>query len=195
MPTEAYGMKVLIYNSDESYAVRCMDILDELHVSYRQTARFTSKIGTKEVFEIHIQALDGVLALLDKIIPYLTAKREFAMAVYTLGSLRMRDRREIGLRAPWTEEQKALAREIRRTYMPYRKRANGETETVRPSAIPCQASGSVKSTEEGVETRSVSSASDNPTHECPASLRDDEIVRSTEKSVKRWKASKDIVEA
>lgn len=98
----------------------------------------------------------------------------------------------------WTEEKKQRCLELIKKIADdfyFRVHANGETETVRPSAIPCQASGSVESTEEGVETRSVNSASDNPTHECPASLRDDEIVRSTEKSVKRWKSSKDIAEA
>ena len=75
------------------------------------------------------------------------------------------------------------------------KHANGETETDKLSAIPCQASRSANSIEEGVETRSVSSACDNPIQERPASLVDDDIVRTTGKPVCGCKPRKDIAEA
>lgn len=61
--------------------------------------------------------------------------------------------------------------------------ANGETVTVKdePTAIPCQAEGSVESTSEGVETRDASNASSNRPHECPATQVVEDIVQSSGK--------------
>jgi len=43
--------------------------------------------------------------------------------------------------------------------------------------ISSQACGSAKSTQEGSETRSLSSASNNDSHECPTLYKSEDIVR------------------
>jgi len=186
MPTKAFGMRVMIYNTDAELIRTCEEILTSWGVSYSLNSRMTSKVGTKLITEIHVQALASVITLLEHIEMYLMGKREFALNVLQLANSRKESRMLGGIRTPWTAEQIAFALQIRENHMPYRKRANGETLTGSNTvlkAIPCQAKGSVISTLEGVETRSLNNVSNNTIHECPASsVEDEEIVRSSEKS-------------
>lgn len=184
MPTSAYSLCVMIYNADEAYLSQCLSFLADVGVSVSWvSSRRTSKISKKNVGEIRIQGLEDVIAVLQKTIPFLTTKKAFASAVLGLAILREQSREARGARASWTESEMGLAEYIRKTFMPYSKCANGETETgeVVLSAIPSEALGSETSTKEPLETRPASIASGNLAQECPASHRDEDIVRSSGK--------------
>jgi len=181
MPTRAHGIRVMLYNTDEAYVSECLRILSKWGVEPRVTRRRTSKVGKKIVAEMHIQVLNDVITVLENIIPHLFVKKNFAIAALGLAISRKTSRGLQGIHAPWTDDQVRLAQQIRKTYMPYRKRANGETLATKLQAIPCQAEGSADSTSEGVETRQANSTSSNLAHECPASLVDEDIVQSSKK--------------
>jgi hypothetical protein len=181
MHTSAYGLRVIIYNSDAAYISQVCDFLTAIGVeaNYNPTRR-TSKIGTKLVTEIRVQTLDSVITLLKAVIPFLTAKKAIATAVLGLALMRKQSRAK-GERAPWTVEELEQAEYIRKTFMLY-SRANGETLPASElRAIPSEASGSEICTEEPLETRSTSIASSKSTHECPAPQEGDDIVRTPAK--------------
>jgi uncharacterized protein YqgV (UPF0045/DUF77 family) len=183
MVTKAYGMKVMIYNTDSDYIAECFRILDKWGIQYRVTRRLTSKIGTKMITEIHTQALDSVLKVLMNIHEHLFAKQKAAIAMLGLALSRKASRDALGIRAPWTDDQIQAAKAFRRAYMPYRKRANGETLPGELEVIPCQALGSVKGTKVDVETTGMTNTTNNYLHELPATPDGvEDIVQSSEKS-------------
>ncbi len=180
--TRAYGLRVVVNNSDDSYVSRVLAILNSLGVNNWRTSRRTSAIGTKDVCEIKIGELDSIIKVLSATIEFLTTKKKFAEVTLALALLRKQNRTLNGQRAPWTDAECELAESIRTTFMP-NSRANGEALPT-PSesrVIPSEALGSENSTKEPLETRTTSSASSNWSHECPASLRDEDIVRSSRK--------------
>lgn len=182
MKTQAFGMRIMIYNACPLYVERCTEILHNLGVEWVTTSRMTSKCGTKPVTTVKVQRTEDVANVLNKIAPYMTTKRAMAYAVHSLAKFRVINCRRNGQRTPWTEQELVLAESIREDFMPASKRANGEAlpdEDLR--VIPCQAEGSVKSTSEGVETRDASNASSNRPHECPAAFKVEDIVQASGK--------------
>lgn len=186
--TRAYGIRVVVNNSDDVYNARVFEILNKLGVRNWKVSRRTSKIGTKLVCEIKVAELESIIKLLSSVMKYMTSKKDFAEQALALALMRKHNKSVNGGRAPWTDAECDFAENIRRQFMP-NSRANGETETIRSSAIPCQAEGNAISTSEGVETRTPSSISSNESHECPAPQQHltvvggEDIVRSTGKPV------------
>lgn len=187
MPTSAYGLRVMVYNSDASYVEQVYSFLAAIGVEANYNpSRVTSRIGKKLVTEVRIQALDSVVVLLKAVIPFLTAKKAIASAVLGLALSRQRSKNAHGIRAPWTSEELEQAEYIRKTFM-LNSRANGEAlPALELRVIPSEASGSETGTEEPLETRVARIASSNRPHECPAPSRKqgDDIVRTTAKVVK-----------
>lgn len=184
--TRAYGIRVVINNSDDLYNARVLEILSSIGVSNWKTSRRTSKIGTKDVCEIKVAELDSIIKVLSFVSDELVSKKSFADGALSLALLRRSNRDENGERAPWTDVECLLAEELRSRFMP-NSCAYGETysDRVAAKAIPSEASGSTKSTEEPLERRAPSSACSNEPHECPASLVDDDVRRSPVKAGSR----------
>jgi len=180
--TRAYGIRVSINNSDELYVDHVLGILVNLGISNWKTSRRTSAIGTKDVCEIKIAELDSIIKLLTAIHEFLISKRDFAEAALSLALMRKQSRNLFGQRAQWTDIECDLAESIRSKFMP-NSLANGETlpTSSKSRAIPSEALGSTTSTKEPLETRTTSSACSNWSHECPASCKDEDIVRSSRK--------------
>ena len=76
--TRAYGIRVVINNSNDAYNARVFEILDNLGIRNWKIARRTSKIGTVDVCEIKVAELDSIIKLLSAVAEHLTAKRDFA---------------------------------------------------------------------------------------------------------------------
>lgn len=186
--TRAYGIKIVINNSDDLYNERVFTILNNLGVSFWNTSRRTSAIGTKDVCEIKIGELDSVIRILTCVSEHLTSKKAFAEAALSLALMRRQNRNEHGDKAPWTDLECALAENIRSKFMP-NSRAYGEALPA-PSGsrvIPSEALGSVESTKEPLETRTTSNASSNWSHECPAPFEGEDVVQSSRKLESRDK--------
>jgi hypothetical protein len=188
--TRAYGIRVVVNNSDEAYVARVLEILSSMGISNWKTSRRTSKIGTKDVCEIKIAELNSIIKVLTEVSEYMVSKKAFCDNALALALLRRANRDEHGERAPWTDAECALAEEIRAKFMPA-SFAYGETLTSAPCAaraIPSEASGSAISTDEPLETRTTSSTSSNWSHECPAaSCEVEDIARSSAKAESRDK--------
>lgn len=180
--TRAYGIRVIINNSDESYVGRVLSILANMGISNWKMSRRTSAIGTKDVCEIKIGELDSIIKLLTTVHEFLTSKQDFAEAALSLALMRKQSRNLFGQRAQWTDAECDFAEHIRSKFMP-NSLAYGETLTTssKSRAIPSEALGSTTSTKEPLETRTTSSACSNWSHECPASDTDEDIVRSSRK--------------
>lgn len=182
--TRAYGIRVVVNNSDDLYIERVLSILSNLGVSNWKTSRRTSLIGIKDVCEIKVAELDSIVKVLSATIEFMTSKKSFAEAALALALMRKQSREDHGQRAPWTDEECAFAERIRSKFMP-NSLANGELLADRGNSmlktIPCQAPRSANSTGEGVETTFPSSTCSNGTHECPAPLVGEDIVRSSRK--------------
>lgn len=183
LQTFAYGLRVIIYNSDAVYIDQTLSFLAAIGVEANYNpSRRTSKIGKKLVTEIRVQSLDSVIVLLKAVIPFLTAKKAIATAVLGLALMRKHSR-AAGERARWTDEEIDQAEYIRKTFMLY-SRANGEALPASElRVIPSEASGSETGTEEPLETTAASIASSNRPQECPAPSRKqgDDIVRTPAK--------------
>lgn len=98
----------------------------------------------------------------------------------------------------WTERLDWLDLLVQEAKRLDSSRANGEIETGDSalSTIPSEASGSVISTEEPLESRAPSNASSNEPQECPAPLVGDDVLRSSGKPESWDKApSEDIATA
>jgi len=193
MKTRAFGMNICIFNNDKAFIEEVVRIFSVWGAAPSVSSRMTSKLSTRPVYEVHVRKLDDVVAILDNVVPYLIVKKEFGCAVLGLALARKVSRQLNGDRAPWTESEIRLAQAIRRQFMPYRKRANGEAHTGELRVIPCQAEGSTEGTSEGVEARDARSASSNRPHECPAPQRHllvvggEEMVRSSVRAESRDK--------
>lgn len=183
MSTSAYGLRVIIYNSDAAYIDQTLAFLTAIGVEANYNpSRRTSKIGKKLVTEIRVQSLDGVIALLKAVIPFLTMKKAIAVAVLGLALMRKRSRAH-GERAPWTVEELEQAEYIRKTFM-LCSRANGEALPASElRVIPSEASGSETGTEELLETRRILHR-EQIFHERPAPQVGDDIVRTSAKAEK-----------
>jgi hypothetical protein len=180
--TRAYGIRVIINNSDESYVSRVLGILSNMGISNWKISRRTSAIGTKDVCEIKVAELDSIIRLLTAIHEFLTSKRDFAEAALSLALMRKQSRNLFGQRAQWTDTECDLAESIRSRFMP-NSLAYGETRPA-PSgsrAIPSEALGSTTSTKEPLESRATSSACSNSLHECPAPFEGEDVLRSSRK--------------
>jgi len=197
--TRAFGIRVVINNSDDSYVARVLEILSSIGVNNWKTSRRTSLIGTKDVVEVKVGELDSIIKVLQFVLADLTTKRDFAEAALALALMRRSNRDENGERAPWTDVECAFAESIRSKFMP-NSRANGETLTSVGAgrAIPSEASGSADSTEEPLETRGATSAASTLPQERPAALtkvRVEDVVRSFEKSERQDKEPAESITA
>lgn len=182
--TRAYGIRVIINNSDELYVTRVLDILRNIGITNWKTSRRTSAIGTKEVCEIKIGELDSIIKLLTTTLEFLVSKQDFAEAALSLALMRKQSRNLFGQRAQWTDIECDFAESIRSKFMP-NSLAYGETlpTSSKSRVIPSEALGSVDgSTKEPLETRTTSNACSNWSHECPATdATVEDIVRSSRK--------------
>jgi hypothetical protein len=180
--TRAFGIRVVINNSDDAYVARTLEILGSIDVNNWTTARRTSAIGTKDVVEIKIGELNSIIKVLEFVVDDLTVKKGFAEGALALAFMRRSNRDEHGERAPWTDVECEFAEQLRKKFMP-NSCAYGETlPACEPRVIPSEASGSAsRSTEEPLERRGASSTSSNRPHECPASQVDDDVRRSSGK--------------
>jgi hypothetical protein len=186
--TRAYGIRVVVNNSDDLYNARVLEILGGMGISNWTTSRRTSKVGTKDVCEIKVAELDSIIKLLSAVSEHLTAKKAFSEKALALALLRRANRDEHGNRAPWTDAECALAEEIRAQFMPA-SLAYGETLTSAPRvsrAIPSEVMGSTTSTMDPLETRAASSASSNQPHECPATSQEAEDVVQSFAKAESW---------
>lgn len=187
--TRAYGIRVVINNSDDSYVARVLDILHNFGVNNWKTSRRTSSIGTKDVCEIKIAELQSVIKVLSEVMEFLTTKRDFAEAALSLALMRKQSRNLFGERAQWTDAECDFAESIRSKFMP-NSRAYGEAlpTALESRVIPSEALGSVKSTKEPLETRTTSNASSNWSQECPATeMSVEDIVQTSRKLESRDK--------
>lgn len=187
--TRAYGLRVVINNSDDAYISRVLGILSNIGVSNWKTSRRTSAIGTKDVCEVKVAELDSIIKVLSTTIEFLTSKRDFAEAALSLALMRKQSRNLYGQRAQWTDIECNLAESIRSKFMP-NSLAYGETlpTSSKSRAIPSEALGSTTSTKEPLETRATSSACSNSPHECPAAMAiAEDIVQNSRKLESRDK--------
>jgi hypothetical protein len=187
--TRAFGVRVIINNSDDAYVSRVLGILSSIGVNNWKIARRTSVIGTKDVVEVKIGELDSIITLLKFVVDELVVKREFAEASLALALMRRSNRDANGERTPWTDAECAFAQEIRSRFMP-NSCANGEARSsVRAErVIPSEASGSAIGTEEPLETRGATSAASNLPHERPATPNGvEDVVRASEESERQDK--------
>jgi hypothetical protein len=188
--TRAYGLRVVINNSDDAYISRVLGILSNIGVSNWKTSRRTSAIGTKDVCEVKVAELDSIIKVLSTTMEFLTSKRDFAEAALSLALMRKQSRNLYGQRAQWTDIECDLAESIRSKFMP-NSLAYGETlpTSSKSRVIPSQALGSVDgSTKEALETRTTSNACSNWSHECPAAVATvEDIVQTSRKLESRDK--------
>lgn len=182
--TRAYGIRVVVNNSDDLYIERVLSILSNLGVSNWKTSRRTSSIGTKDVCEIKIGELDSIVKVLSATIEFMTSKKSFAEAALALALMRKQSREDHGQRALWTDEECAFAERIRSKFMPnalaYGEALAGRSDSML-KVIPSEAMGSVDSTMEPLESRDASNASSNRPQECPAPLEGEDVLRSSRK--------------
>jgi hypothetical protein len=199
--SRSFCTEVQITNSDHKYVEKCRRILNDLEVSYTERNNPTTSWTNKPLTTIHVLDIRMVDRLLDFIIPEMTTKQTFAMALRVLIASRLRTQGN-ARKARWTDDEVALAHMIREQHMPLARRANEEAlPSGRPKrdkpvksagrrVISCQAKGSATSTLEGVETTGTMSATSKSPQECPATLTDkraEEIVQASEKSERRDK--------
>jgi hypothetical protein len=186
--TRAYGIRVVINNSDDLYNARVFEILNSMGISNWKTSRRTCKVGTKDVCEIKIAELDSIIKVLSAVNEHLVSKKAFGDKALALALLRRANRDENGERAPWTDSECTLAEEIRNQFMP-NSLAYGETlaSVLNASkAIPSEAMGSTTSTMEPLESRVANSASSNRPHECPATSQEAEDVLRSSRKLESW---------
>lgn len=187
-----------INNSDAAYIEEATRILDKIGCSYSVYTRRTGPLSTKDINILNFRTQNGVLKVLIEMYPYLIIKKAFALSVIGLFG-----NHEFGV--GWNDDEVLMAAAIRQVYMPRSTHGNGETLTSFEDAleqvswahelgrevlraIPSEASGSMSSTEEPLESRPTSSASSNSAHECPASQQHlrvaggEDVLRSSEKS-------------
>jgi hypothetical protein len=181
-----------INNTSECYIARCVDILESMGIeSYSVYCRRPSSLATKDVHILNIRGQVQLVKLLASVLPYLITKKDFACAIIgLLGSHKLGSR--------WSEKEIAAAIAVRTVYMPRSTHGNGEVETdfedalslvaelkaiglKMLSVIPSEALGSIECTREPLESRATSSACSNSLHECPASHRDEDVLRSSRK--------------
>lgn len=199
--SRSFCAEVQITNSDQKYIEKCRCILNSLGVHYTERHNSISNWTNKPLVTIHVLDMRNIDCLLSIIIPDMTTKQEFAMALRVLIASRLRTQGNLR-KARWTDDEVALAHMIRDQHMPLARRANEEAlPSGRPKrdklvksagrrVISCQAARSANSIAEGVETTGTKSATSNSPQECPATLnniRAEEIVQSSEKSERQDK--------
>jgi hypothetical protein len=186
--------RFVISNTNQDYLLQALEIIEGLGI--RWWAHERKKFTSKPLYDIGIGSMEGIFEVLKKITPHLIVKHDFAVAIIGLLSRHMRRINSMSKRS-WNGDDIDTAKAIRRRFMPNSKCANEGplTDSIRGreayllekaiaageevlSATTSEASGSAISTEELLETRSDRSATDDPTHERPASHVDEEIVRS-----------------
>ena len=189
-----YVAWISIYNTDLRYIDACAAILRSwgLTIRTRPMSRKPPKKNCKVGYGVFIGGMEQVSILLSMVLPYLVIKKDFAEAILSLCASRMGAVRGVGgnSKMPWSESDVQMAEEIRRKFMPRRKRANGEAllDVGVERVIPSEAKGSAECTLELLESRPTSSTSGNSAHERPASHEDEDVLQSSEKSESRDKA-------
>jgi hypothetical protein len=178
---------ICIVNQDEDFILYALAILDEMGVGYNLCERYNRKSLSpdKIIYEIQIQSWAQVKKLVPQIHYALVVKGNRALAMLGLAVIREETLAKGGYKAPWSQLELDIVTGIRKFLLVRSKRVYGETltddeglwEAIRIAydralpllrAIPSEASGSTEGTEEPLESRSDSSASDDPTHERPA---------------------------
>lgn len=181
----SYCPVISIYNSDEEYIKRCVRILESWGVHSRVQPIRKLLPKHKQTYGVHIGRLEDIITVLGTLLPYLTAKRAFAIDMLAFAIKRLAVTKvTLHNSTRWPEQHLQMAQEIRRKHMPRSKLAYGEIQSSvgAERTIPSEASGSAIGTEEPLERRTTSSTCSNSSHECPASLVDDDVRRYSEES-------------